>query len=239
MKQYDKIKSSTTPLLAVLIDPDNAEKEYLNKIFKYCNNGFVDFLFVGGSTTYDSVDLLIEEIKQKTKVPVILFPGNHLQISAKADAILLLSLISGRNPEFLIGNHVLAAQSIKKAAIETIPCGYILIDSGKMTSVEYISNTKPIPADKPEITCSTALAGELLGLKCIYLESGSGAKNYLDIEIIKKVKATIDIPIIVGGGINTKEGLIKTAQAGANVIVIGTAFEQTPELIPSFYTSLK
>ncbi len=239
MKQYDKIKNSTIPLLAVLIDPDKAGKEYLNKILQYCNLGFVDFLFVGGSTTYNSIDLLITEIKKQTKTPVIVFPGNYLQISDKADAILFLSLISGRNPEFLIGNHVLAAQSIKKSGIETIPSGYILIDSGKITSVEYMSNTKPIPADKPEIICSTAIAGELLGLKCIYLEAGSGAKNSLDIEIIKKVKQSIDIPLIVGGGIKTKEDLQKKASAGADLIVIGTLFEQKPELIPLFYKSLK
>ncbi|MEA3451671.1 MAG: geranylgeranylglyceryl/heptaprenylglyceryl phosphate synthase, partial [Bacteroidota bacterium] len=156
MLVYDKIQKSTKSLLAVLIDPDKASNEHLQKIANHCNSGFVDLIFVGGSIAENSVDTLISKLKQKTSIPVVIFPGNHFQVSEKADAILFLSLISGRNPEFLIGNHVLSAKRIKNSKIEVIPTGYILIENGNMTSVEYISNTKPIPADKPEIACSTA-----------------------------------------------------------------------------------
>lgn len=231
--------SSNETLLAVLVDPDKANDEHLNKIIKHCNSGFVDLLFIGGSLVINSLDSLIEKIKQKTKVPVLIFPGNSIQISTKADAILFLSLISGRNPEFLIGNHVLVAKNIKESGIETIATGYILVDSGKLTSVEYISNTKPIPANKPDIACSTAIAGELLGMKMIYLEAGSGAKNSINIELIEKVRESIEIPLIIGGGIRTKNELEKISNTGANIVVIGTLFEENPDLIPQFYSKLK
>lgn len=239
MTIYDKIINSSETLLAVLVDPDKANDEHLNKIIEYSNSGFIDLLFIGGSLVFSSLDIIIEKIKQKTTVPILIFPGNSFQMSDKADAILFLSLISGRNPEFLIGNHVLVAKSIKDSGIETIPTAYILVDSGKLTSVEYISNTKPIPSNKPDIACSTAIAGELLGMKMIYLEAGSGAKNSINIELIERVKESVEIPLIIGGGIRTKKELENIAKAGANIIVIGTLFEKNPDLIPSFYTTLK
>jgi len=235
---FDKIQKSTKTLLAVLIDPDKASDEHLNNIAKHCNSGYIDFIFVGGSIVENSVSILISKLKQKTSISIVIFPGNHFQVSDKADAILFLSLISGRNSEFLIGNHVLSAKRIKKSGIEVIPTGYILIEGGKMTSVEYISNTKPIPADKSDIACSTAIAGELLGMKSIYLESGSGAEKSVNIKMIEDIKNSIDIPLIIGGGIKTTDELLAVSKAGANVIVIGTLFEQNPDLIPSFYKSI-
>ena len=173
MKILDKI--SQDKLLAVLIDPDKAEYQHIEKICANANQGFIDLLFVGGSITSVSVDNLVEQIKEMTNVPVVLFPGHPSQVSLKADAILFLSLISGRNPDFLIGHHIYVSKLLKNNPIEVIPTGYILVESQNTTSVEYISNTKAIPADKADIVVSTALAGELLGMKLIYLEGGSGA----------------------------------------------------------------
>lgn len=171
-------------------------------------------------------------MKENTTIPILLFPGNLLQISNKADGILLLSLISGRNPDLLIGNHVVASSRIKHSKLEVLPTGYILIDGDKPTSVEYMSNTKPIPADKVDIATATAIAGEMLGLKYIYLEAGSGAKNSINENIIKSVKINTDIPLIVGGGIKTVNDVKNAINAGADIIVIGSAVEQNKELLP-------
>ncbi|MEA3317761.1 MAG: geranylgeranylglyceryl/heptaprenylglyceryl phosphate synthase, partial [Bacteroidota bacterium] len=199
LKQTKKNKK----LFALLIDPDKYSDTDLIRVIKNANKSDVDLIFVGGSLLSTSIDKTIETIKNNTTIPVILFPGSVLQISSKADAILLLSLISGRNPDLLIGNHVIAASQIKKSKLDVIPTGYILVNGGKSTSVEYMSNTKPIPADKTDIAIATAMAGEMLGLKTIYLEAGSGADNSLKTEMIKKVKQNINIPLIVGGGLNT------------------------------------
>lgn len=162
---------------------------------------------------------------------MILFPGNSFQLSYNADALLLLSLISGRNPELLIGKHVMVAPYLKISPLEIIPTGYILIDGGKVSSVQYISNTAPIPADKNDIAACTALAGEMLGLKLIYLDAGSGANNPISSEMISTVSAQIQVPLIVGGGIKTPAKIIENFRAGADLVVIGNAVEKNPNFI--------
>ncbi|HRW63613.1 MAG TPA: geranylgeranylglyceryl/heptaprenylglyceryl phosphate synthase [Bacteroidales bacterium] len=213
-------------LFALLIDPDFHTYKTLSALIKKCNKSKVDLILVGGSLVNKNTDETIENIKQHTKIPVLLFPGSILQVSSKADGILLLSLISGRNPELLIGNHVTAAHFLKQSKLEVLPTGYILIDGGNRTSVEYMSNTQPIPADKTDIATATALAGEMLGLKYIYLEAGSGAKYGVNTKMIKAIKENIQIPVFVGGGIKTKEDIKKALEAGADIIVVGSAIEQ-------------
>ena len=212
--------------IAVLIDPDKTDAKKLVKTIQQAELAKVDFYLVGGSLLLkNNLDEIIAIIKKNSKKKVYLFPGNPSQISAKADGILLLSLISGRNAELLIGNHVLAAPILKQSKLTIISTGYMLIESGTQTTVSYISNTTPIPANKPAIAASTALAGEQLGLKTIYLEAGSGAQNSVSKEIIKAVKKQINIPLIVGGGIRSKEQIETAFLAGADVVVIGTAIE--------------
>lgn len=209
---------------ALLIDPDkmpNAEAIAAAEEFG------VDYFLIGGSLlTNGNLHTTIEFVKNRSRIPVILFPGNLLQIDPSADAILLLSLISGRNADMLIGKHVIAAPVLKASKLEVISTGYMLIDSGSPTAVSYMSNTLPIPADKDDIAMCTAMAGELLGLKMIYMDAGSGAKNAISSSMIKKVSSSISIPLIIGGGINTAEGVQKAFEAGADIIVIGTAFEK-------------
>lgn len=214
--------------IAVLIDPDKQNQDKLLRTIETCVSCQVDFIMVGGSLVSGSADALIDFIKQKCNLPVVLFPGSLLQLSPNADALFLLSLISGRNPEFLIGNHVLAAPMLKKSKLEIIPVGYILIESGHITSVQYISNTLPIPADKPDIAVATAIAGEMLGMQAIYLEAGSGARHSVPEKLIQAVKAQISIPLIVGGGIKTKEQLKSIYESGADVVVIGNSLENNP-----------
>lgn len=226
MNIYQKIKTSPNSLLAVLIDPDKTSENNLKAIAKHCNLKKIDFLFVGGSIVSSSVDKLVEKIKKLTDTPVVIFPGSPIQISYKADAVLFLSLISGRNPELLIGQHIQVSKRLKKSKLEVIPTGYMLIKNKNISSVEYISNTKPIPAQKIDIAISTAIAGQLLGLKTIYLEAGSGASETINENLIKKVKENINIPLIVGGGIKTKNDIEKVKEAGADIVVIGTALEK-------------
>ena len=173
----------------------------------------------------------LSAIKSSTSIPVVLFPGNVFQLCPKADAILLLSLISGRNPEFLIGNHVVASYAIRDSGMEVIPTGYILIDSGLPTSVQYMSNTIPIPRNKTDIAIATALAGEQLGLKAIYLEAGSGAKEPVPTNLISQVRSSIQLPIIVGGGLHTPQQILEVRNAGANMVVVGNAVEENPDLL--------
>lgn len=222
-------KKAGQKLFAILVDPDKfTAKGFLDTII----NSGVDLLLIGGSLlTNGNLEECIQEIKSKTDLPVLIFPGNVLQVNKHADGILLLSLISGRNAEMLIGNHVLAAPLLKKSGIEIIPTGYVLIDGGRATSVSYISNTTPIPADKYDIAACTAIAGEQLGLKMIYLEAGSGAVNVVSEAMISEVKKNIEIPLIVGGGINSPEKALACCKAGADVIVIGNAAEKDMNLI--------
>lgn len=227
--------------LAVLIDPDSVSTEaMLVNTCKLCNAAKVDLILVGGSLiTNGFFERSIGIIKQETNIPVLLFPGNIMQIDKHADAILLLSLISGRNPEMLIGKHVLAAPTLKKAGIEILPTGYMLIDGGNITSVSYMSNTTPIPADKSSIAACTAMAGEMLGLKIIYLDAGSGAKNPIPGKLISEVKENISIPLFVGGGMRTPEAVKAACDAGADVVVVGNAIEKDPSIILKLADTVK
>lgn len=217
--------------VALLLDPDKTGKGTLRKILKVAEESGTDFLMAGGSLTFSSVDDLITEIKKVCSIPVVLFPGNLLQLSRKADHIMLLSLISGRNPELLIGNHVIAAPYLKNVRPKLISVGYILVACGGKTSVEYISQTEAIPSDKTDIVVATALAGEMLGLKMIYLEGGSGAKSHVPAELIKTVRDNISIPLAVGGGIKSRTEAEKIFTAGANLIVLGNGCEKNPALL--------
>ncbi len=220
--KLDKAKKQ----IAILIDPDKVDRGKLQRLIVAAEKASVDFFLVGGSLLLkNNLEATVAFLKKHSKKKVFLFPGNPAQITPAADGILLLSLISGRNPELLIGHHVQAAPLLKQSKLTIVPTGYLLIESGMTTTVSYISNTTPIPASKPEIAACTALAGEQLGLKCIYLEAGSGALNAVSAETIKAVRKMIKIPLIVGGGIKTI-GQINTAfSAGADVVVIGTAIE--------------
>lgn len=235
MAIYDKFQDKSRKKLAVLIDPDKPSDAQILSIVEKAKAADVDFFFVGGSLLVtDSLDHCIKLIKANCDIPVLIFPGNSLQISKYCDGFLLLSLISGRNAEMLIGRHVIAAPYLKLYGNEIIPTGYMLIDSGKATSVSYMSDTTPIPHDKDDIAMCTALAGEMLGLKLIYLEAGSGALTPVSTSMISKVSQMIKIPLIVGGGIKTPEMAADAVKAGADVIVIGTAFEKEPELLQQF-----
>ncbi len=218
-------------MLAVLIDPDFGQDEkVLERTVQNACMAKADLLFVGGSLlTSTSFDRCVELVRHWSDRPVVLFPGSPAQLSRHADAVLLLSLISGRNPELLIGHHVTAAPTIKSMGIEAIPTGYILVDGGKPTTVSYVSQTLPIPHDKPGIAAATALAGELLGLRTIYMDTGSGATRTVPSEMIRMVRRAVDLPVIIGGGIRTAEDARRICEAGADVLVVGTAFEEDPE----------
>ncbi len=220
--------------LALLIDPDKCRDQDLVKQTALINTYRPGIILVGGSLTSHPVDPVVEYLKKNTDIPVVLYPGHPTQLSFKADALLFLSMISGRNPELLIGAHVTAAPSIHHHKLESIPTGYMLIDGGSPTSVEYISQTRPIPSEKSDIAVATAMAGELLGLKMIYMDAGSGAKNEIPAEMISKVKAKLEIPLMIGGGINTPEKLETAFTNGADIVVIGNALEKDPELLEEF-----
>lgn len=209
-----------------MIDPDKADPQKVKKVVQASEKAGIDFYLVGGSLLLkNNIDDTIDVIRQYSGKKIYLFPGNPAQLSDKADGILLLSLISGRNAELLIGQHVQAAPALKASGLDILPTGYILVDGGKTTTVSYISNTTPIPSDKPEIAVCTAMAGELLGLKAIYLEAGSGAAQPVPAGMIRLVNENIHVPLIVGGGIRTLAQARKALNAGADVIVIGTAIE--------------
>lgn len=238
-KQIADSKRKKKKLLAVLIDPDKAGKAYLLKLCKLSKERNIACFFVGGSLlTSGDIEETINILKENTKTPVVIFPGNPSQICNKADAILFLSLISGRNAETLIGQQVVAAPYLKKGPLEVLSTGYMLIDSGSQTTASYISNSTPIPADKAEIAVSTALAGELLGMSLIYMDAGSGAKNPVPYNMIEAVKKQIDVPLIVGGGLNTRTKIQNALEAGADMIVVGNAFEKNPEFIDEVFSSL-
>lgn len=224
---------------ALLIDPDKPDLTRLAETAAIAQQSNVDLFFIGGSLlTSDKLEQCISVLKAHSNIPVVLFPGNTMQIHKSADAILFLSLISGRNPEMLIGKHVIAAPYIKEAGLEVIPTGYMLIDSGKPTAALYMSNSQPIPSDKNDIASCTALAGEMLGLKMIYLEAGSGAMHPVPCEMVTAVRQQISLPLIVGGGIRTPETALALCNAGADILVVGTAIESNTTLIPSIATAI-
>lgn len=222
--------------LAILIDPDKMKIEAVPDFILKVNQSLATHIFVGGSEVEEKLtENLVIEIKKHTKLPVVLFPGDVIQITDKADGILFLSLISGRNADYLIGKHVEAVSKLKNSNLEIIPTGYILIENGKETSVERVSQTKPLQRNNIDLIIDTAKAGELLGMQLIYLEAGSGATHPIEPEIISKVKKELNIPIIVGGGIRTKSELELAYKAGADLVVIGTAFEKDE----TFFEDLK
>lgn len=218
--------------LAILIDPDKADQALINRLCETAQKLQADFFLIGGSLLTDGdLDRTLALIKQKSKLPCIIFPGSSNQVSAKADAILFLSLLSSRNSEMLIGQQVIAAPYIKRAEIEAIGTAYLLVESGAQTTASYMSNSTPIPANKAEIAASTALAGEYMGMKLIYLDAGSGAINQVPADMIAKVKNYTQQPLLVGGGIDNAQKLEDAYQAGADVVVIGNAFEKNPKFV--------
>lgn len=220
--------------LAVLIDPDKTQRDSILNLVELANQGGVSYFFWGGSLVNEmQAEYYLSFLRAHTELPIVLFPGSIYQLSGQADALLFLSMISGRNPELLIGQHVLAAPRIKKLELEVIATGYMYIDGGRPSSVGYMSNTQPIPADKPEIARATALAGKYLGHKVIYMDAGSGARFPVSRSMIKGVRKEIgDMPLIVGGGIRTAEHAAQAYSAGADLIVVGNSLEEHPELLP-------
>ena len=232
---YEQLRDRSKKRVALLVDPDGYDNKSLEKLIEKINLYPPDLLLVGGSILFNPIEITITALKLGTRLPVFIFPGNLYQLSDRADGILFLSLISGRNPEFLIGNHVLAAPHLGRSGIEVIPTGYMLIGNEKTTSVEYMSNTSPIPGDKPDIAVATAMAGEMLGLKSLYLEAGSGATHSVEPGIIRSIRKSISLPLVVGGGIRSTETALELFNAGADMIVVGNAVEKDPGLIKDFY----
>lgn len=218
-------------LLAVLIDPDKIKLDDISAFMDNVNSSIATHVFVGGSEVKEEAcDIVVSRMKQHTQLPIVLFPGDITQITDKANGLLFLSLISGRNPDYLIDKHVRSVQKLKRSNLEIIPTGYILIENGKKTSVQKVTNTQPLSRENLTTIIDTALAGELLGMKMIYLEAGSGATKPVSTEIIKEVKKNLSIPLIVGGGIKNMTQLENTYKSGADMIVIGTAFEENLSL---------
>ena len=218
--------------LSILIDPDKSTPGQVEEMAAFSNDAGIDSFFIGGSLiTNNNMDACIKALKKSTSVPVVIFPGSTMQINPNADAILFLSLISGRNAEMLIGKHVIAAPYIRNTSLEVIATGYMLIGSDKPTAVSYMSNSIPIPYDKDDIAICTAMAGEMLGLKMIYMDAGSGAEKHVSLTMIEKVKKNISVPLIVGGGINSAEKASNIYHAGADMIVVGNAVEKNQSLI--------
>ena len=232
---YDSIvqgKSSGDKKFAMLIDPDKVRMSHLDETVSLAMRAKVDYFFVGGSLIVNNVlDECLSEIKKRCDIPLILFPGDSYQLSYRADGILFLSLISGRNAELLIGKHVITAPYLKVSPLEVISCGYMLIDGGVPTTVSYMSNTQPVPHDKDDIAVCTALAGEMLGLKLMYLDAGSGAANPVSQSMIESVSQAVDIPLIVGGGIRSPQQAANNVISGADVVVVGNALEKNSSLI--------
>jgi phosphoglycerol geranylgeranyltransferase len=231
-QEFIERKQTGRKSFAVLIDPDKVDNDKTDQLLQLASEAQVDYFFVGGSLVISShLDDCIRQIKAHSPIPVILFPGSPSQVSKYADALLYLSLISGRNPELLIGQHVISAPFVKSSGLEILPTGYMVVDGGAPTTVSYISNATPIPADKNEIAMCTAMAGEMLGMKLIYMDAGSGAKRAITEAMIEKVARHIEIPLIIGGGITEPEKAYRNCKAGADVIVVGNAIEKDPFLI--------
>jgi putative glycerol-1-phosphate prenyltransferase len=230
MEVYSRIlqkSSQGQKQLAVLIDPDKHQVPDFDVLAKKLAHFPIDYFFIGGSLlSRDLLDECLQAFKKHTDQPLVIFPGSVMQVNSKADAILFISLISGRNANLLIGKHVESVPYILQSGIEPISTGYILVDGGRMTTAQYISNTLPVPSNKPDIAALTAKAGEMLGMKLIYLDAGSGADNSVPVEMVQKVRAIIKQPLLVGGGIKTKEEAQAKLDAGADLLVIGTALEK-------------
>jgi phosphoglycerol geranylgeranyltransferase len=227
-----KKKADGQKSFAVLIDPDKVSMADVERTSALCEDARVDYILVGGSLVVSNhLDEVVLAIKKTCNIPVVLFPGSPSQISKHADALLYLSLISGRNADLLIGQHVISAPAVKQAGIEVISTGYMLVDGGVPTTVSYVSNSFPLPSDKPEIAVCTALAGEMLGMKLIYLDAGSGARKPVTEQLIAAVAANIEAPLVVGGGIREPEKAYRNVKAGADLVVVGNVLEKDPGLI--------
>ena len=231
-KQLQLLKTEKRSGFAVLADPDKIDTADVPKLARLCNDAGVDYLFIGGSLLLaHQMELCIKTFKQESDIPVVLFPGNPAQVTPLADALLYLSLISGRNADLLIGQHVVSAPHVIASGLEIISTGYMIVDGGVQTTVSYMSHSMPIPSNKPEIALCTAWAGEMQGKHVIYMDAGSGARNPISTEMIKTVSDSIHIPLFVGGGITTPEKVRENCAAGANLIVVGNAIERDPMLI--------
>lgn len=230
--QFRSLKAQNKSGFAVLADPDKIAPADMQYLARLCNDARVDYLLMGGSLLMaHQMELCIQRFKTESDIPVVLFPGSPAQVTPYADALLYLSLISGRNADMLIGQHVVSSPAVKASGLEVISTGYMIIDGGVQTTVSYISNAQPIPADKPEIALCTAWAGELQGKHVIYMDAGSGARRPVTSEMISKVSSHIEIPLFVGGGILTPEKVYENCKAGANIVVVGNAIERDPLLI--------
>ncbi|WP_394364889.1 geranylgeranylglyceryl/heptaprenylglyceryl phosphate synthase [Polaribacter tangerinus] len=239
MNIYNNIltaKKAGNKLLAVLIDPEKFDLKNSALFFEKVHLSIATHIFVGGSTDANNLtESVVNAIKRVTKLPIILFPGDVSQITNGADGILFLSLLSGKNPEYLINQQIKSVPLLKNSGLEILPTGYILVDGQKETATQKVSNTKPIPQENTNLILDTALAGEFLGKKLIYLEAGSGAKIPVSTKIINLIKSNISVPLIVGGGIRSKKTIEKVFNAGADIVVIGTAFEKNDD----FFNDLK
>lgn len=225
-------KSEGKKSFVVLIDPDKVNEHSLDDITLKALDAGVDYFFVGGSLMVSGkMEHCVRGIKERSSIPILLFPGSPAQVTGHADALLYLSLISGRNPELLIGQHVISAPTVKQSGLEVISTGYIVIDGGAPTTVSYISNATPIPNDKPDIAVCTAMAGEMLGMKLIYLDAGSGAQKPISEEMIAAVSLNTSLPLIVGGGISQPEKAYLNVKHGADIIVVGNSIERNSSLI--------
>lgn len=239
MSVYDYIvrqRQAGKKMLAVLLDPDKVTEELAVRLSELFKEHCPDMVLVGGSLVAADTEAMVRRLKSLFDVPIVLFPGNSSQIAPSADGILLLSLISGRNADYLIGQHVSSAIQIKQSGMEVIPTGYMLIEGGAVTSVQYISGTMPIPRKKNDIAVATAVAGEMLGLKMLYLEAGSGAKEHVPAEMVRAVRQQVDVPMIVGGGLRDVESVKEMFEAGADIVVVGTAIENNPDFLKKIAT---
>ena len=225
-------RASGKRAFAVLVDPDNTDAHQCEGLARAAVENHVGFFFVGGSLiTGSGLNAAIRALQAHADIPIVLFPGSNLHMDMSADAILFLSLISGRNPDFLIGQHVVAAPILKRSRLEILSTGYMLIDSGRQTTVSYISNTTPIPHDKADVAACTAMAGEMLGMGLIYLDAGSGAQKPVSARMIAAVRRAVEVPLIVGGGITTTAQADDALNAGADLIVVGNGIERNPDLL--------
>lgn len=232
LSQIRDLKQQGKKGFAMLLDPDKLTTEATISVAQRAEAAGVNFLFVGGSLMVSGdIGQTVKTLKAHCSIPVVLFPGSILQVTDAADALLFLSLISGRNADLLIGNHVIAAPTVKRSGLEVLPTGYMLIDSGRRTTAHYMSQTDPIPRDKPEIALATALAGEMLGLQLIYADAGSGAAQRVPDEMIRLLSSHLQIPLIIGGGIRDTEDAQAALAAGADIIVVGNAIEADPSLL--------
>lgn len=240
LSRFRLLKEQGRHAFAVLIDPDSTDPSSIGHIAERCNEAHVDYVFMGGSIMVTShVDHCIQNFKRESDIPVVLFPGSPSQLSSYADALLYLSLISGRNPDLLIGQHVVSAPKVRASGLEVVSTGYMIIDGGMPTTVSYMSHSAPIPANKPDVALCTAWAGEFQGKHVIYMDAGSGAPYPISTTMIARVSEGLSIPLIVGGGIRTPEKVYENCKAGAQVIVVGNAIEKDLSLIKEMSLATK